>query len=157
MDKKYDIVIIGGGIVGLSCALSLADTPLTIALIEGKPPDFDYDKTQYDMRVVSLNPASVDFFRALGVWKTIKSERISAFNKIFIWTDDSELEFLASDIDETMDTQQTNYRRFASGLFWFWIIKPITKAMISFYVFGFRWICFDFVSDSSNYLLYCLI
>ncbi len=63
---RFDVVIVGGGLVGASVALGLADTPLRVALIEPAPPAAA--PATWDERCIALNEASHRILRALGVW-----------------------------------------------------------------------------------------
>lgn len=65
----YDITIIGGGLVGASLAVALADLPLRIALIEAaQPPAFP---PAWDERCIALNDGSRRIFEDMGVWPTL--------------------------------------------------------------------------------------
>jgi len=69
MTDSCDLAIVGGGLVGASLAVALADTPLRIALIEAAPPPAT--APAWDERCIALNDASRQIFAALGVWETI--------------------------------------------------------------------------------------
>lgn len=63
---SFDVVIVGGGLVGASLALALAETAHSVALVEAAaPPSFP---PSWDERCIALNHGSHDIFRALGVW-----------------------------------------------------------------------------------------
>jgi 2-octaprenylphenol hydroxylase len=100
MPKHYDMIIVGAGMVGLAQALALAPSGLQIGVIEGRAPELDYDTKDYDLRVISVNEASRQFLQALNVWPSIAAERISPFDGMRVWADNSELTFNAADIDE---------------------------------------------------------
>ena len=97
---SFDIVIIGGGVVGLALARALNDTPLKIAILESDVPNFEWDPTHYDQRVSAINLASLNFFIELGIWSAIEQERMSTYDKMFIWTEKSELEFTANEVNK---------------------------------------------------------
>lgn len=65
--KHYDVVIAGGGLVGASLALALADTKLNVAIIEAT----DFAATVKDPRLLVLTKASQKIFTALGVWQRL--------------------------------------------------------------------------------------
>lgn len=65
----YDIVILGGGLVGSSLAASLATKNLKIALIEANPWLLT-PKTQ-DARILALNHAAQQIFQALHLWPAL--------------------------------------------------------------------------------------
>ncbi|MCB1624726.1 MAG: 2-octaprenyl-6-methoxyphenyl hydroxylase [Pseudomonadales bacterium] len=63
----YDIVIVGGGMVGASFALALRGTPWRALLIEGVAPDSSVQPS-FDDRTTALGNGSRQVFEALGVW-----------------------------------------------------------------------------------------
>ncbi len=65
--QKFDVVIIGGGMVGASLARALSTLPLSIALIDSSP----IEKPE-DHRLIALNYGSVCFFKNLNVWDELK-------------------------------------------------------------------------------------
>ena len=78
-DADYDVIIAGGGLVGLSLAPALTAARLSVALVDRapmtmpKPPTGDDD---WDPRVYAISPGSVAFLRALGAWQSLPPERI---------------------------------------------------------------------------------
>jgi 2-octaprenyl-6-methoxyphenol hydroxylase len=58
----YDLIIVGGGLVGKSIACALRHSTLKIALIDAKKED------ALDPRLIALNQASVAFFKELELW-----------------------------------------------------------------------------------------
>ncbi len=72
MSANADIVVIGGGLVGLSAALALQQPDRHITILESsairkKQP------SGLNARSIALSYASVQIFRALGLWQEIKS------------------------------------------------------------------------------------
>jgi 2-octaprenyl-6-methoxyphenol hydroxylase len=65
MADMLDVVIGGGGFVGLSLGLALARGGLDVAVADPIPPP---GPPQFDGRVSALSAASVRLLRALGVW-----------------------------------------------------------------------------------------
>jgi 2-octaprenylphenol hydroxylase len=70
----FDVLIVGGGLAGLSLACALRDTRLKIALLESSPPQ---PSAGWDARVYAISPANAEFLQAIGVWKYLDGERIS--------------------------------------------------------------------------------
>jgi len=73
MNRLYDVVIIGGGLVGASLAAALRHSPLKVTLLEAghwSPPDAILPSS-YDERVLALNYASQRILHSLGVWEKI--------------------------------------------------------------------------------------
>lgn len=63
----YDIIIVGGGLVGKCIASALRHAPHHVALIDAQAHDLP------DPRLIALNHGSVAFFKKIGLWSTIES------------------------------------------------------------------------------------
>ncbi len=73
-EKTFDIIIAGGGMVGLSLAAMLPDT-LQVALIDRFPlPEDDSPLPQpsFDSRSTALSYQSVQIFKSCGIWPLIQ-------------------------------------------------------------------------------------
>ncbi len=69
MDRgKADVVIAGGGMVGMALAIALARHGLTAAVADPLPPAAMLD-AKFDGRVSALSYSSIRMLRALGVWQ----------------------------------------------------------------------------------------
>lgn len=71
--RAFDVVIVGGGLVGASLALALADSPVRVLLVEGVAPDSSAQPS-FDERTTALGNASRRIFQGLGVWDDIARE-----------------------------------------------------------------------------------
>jgi 2-octaprenyl-6-methoxyphenol hydroxylase len=63
----YDVIIVGGGLVGASLALALRETALTFALVEARLPSAN------DARLFALNVSSVNLLKHIGVWPAVQA------------------------------------------------------------------------------------
>src|ERR1043166_2849501 len=68
MPDAFDVVIVGGGMVGASLAVALGDTGLSVMLIESIAPATGAYQPSFDDRTTALGNASRRIFEALGVW-----------------------------------------------------------------------------------------
>ena len=85
--KTYDLVIIGGGMVGLALAASLRNSPLRLAVIESFPPQTPTE--QVTDRVSALNLASRQLLQELGVWPSLLQTRATPYTQMYVWEKDS--------------------------------------------------------------------
>jgi 2-octaprenyl-6-methoxyphenol hydroxylase len=65
---RYDIVIIGGGLVGTGLAAALRNTGLQIALIDARLP------SNNDHRLFALSASSCQFLQNVDVWQTLAAK-----------------------------------------------------------------------------------
>ena len=65
--QDYDLIIVGGGMVGASLACALKNSPLSIAIIEAFPFKSD-QQPSYDDRCIALSYGSQRIFEAMGLW-----------------------------------------------------------------------------------------
>lgn len=76
-NEQYDVVIVGGGMVGasLACALqySLGEADIKILLVESSEISLQEDPHQpsFDSRSTVLSFGSVEYFRQLGLWQNV--------------------------------------------------------------------------------------
>jgi len=113
---KYDVIIVGGGMVGLAMAASLcvhgrsSKSELKVLLIEKQNLSqtldaslFDpspVDESQFDVRVSAISPGNKEFLSGLGAWQYIPKSRQASYDKMSVWDGDGtgKIEFSAADI-----------------------------------------------------------
>ena len=100
MKQNYDVVIIGGGMVGLTLACALGNSRLQVAVVEAHEPEDVQANDEYDLRVSAISRASQQVFMNLNVWDDMKSYRISAFEHMHVWdaTGEGEIHFDAAEL-----------------------------------------------------------
>lgn len=85
--QSYDIVIVGGGMVGLTAALAICkQTPLKVAVIDSQSLNPICDAPH--LRVSAINDASKQLFTNLGVWSEIIKVRAQAYTNMHVWDKD---------------------------------------------------------------------
>ncbi|MGD9592806.1 MAG: FAD-dependent oxidoreductase, partial [Candidatus Berkiella sp.] len=71
-NQKFDVIIVGAGIVGLSAALALSQQNFRVALVEAQlHPNKNRPLAEYGTKVVAVTRASENFFKYLNIWQTI--------------------------------------------------------------------------------------
>jgi 2-octaprenyl-6-methoxyphenol hydroxylase len=68
--NRFDIAVIGGGMVGASFALALAESGRSVVLVESVAPD-SQAQPSFDERTTALGNASRRIFQSLGIWNRI--------------------------------------------------------------------------------------
>ncbi len=68
MPDSFDIVIVGGGLVGSSLAIALDECDLRVALVEAALPRVEAQPS-YDERNLALARASINVLESLGIWE----------------------------------------------------------------------------------------
>lgn len=85
--KTADIVIVGGGMVGLALAALLAETECQIKLLEKMPPQPPTDEIA--TRVSAINDSSQQLLMAVGAWQQISPKRLSPYTQMYVSEKDS--------------------------------------------------------------------
>src|SRR6201996_1724366 len=73
MTRDTDVIIGGGGMVGVTLALALAQGGLKVVVCDPVPPKALLD-AGFDGRVSELSYSSLRMFEALGVWPRLESD-----------------------------------------------------------------------------------
>ncbi len=93
----FDVIIVGGGMVGLSMALLLTrlaqqTKSFSLALIEGDTSISNTETDQQTDRVNSFNPrvsaltiASQSLFDSLGLWQEKIAQRACPYENMYVW------------------------------------------------------------------------
>lgn len=85
-----DILIAGGGTVGLAAAAALGAAGFKVVLIERGAPPPAFELGEVDARVYALSPASIRLLTRLGVWPAIAAARHSPYRAMQVWHDDAD-------------------------------------------------------------------
>jgi len=82
--EEFDVVIAGGGLVGLSLAAVLGKAGFQVAVLEARQADFDWPKGSVDLRVYAITRASQTLFVAAGVWPAVQA-KAAPFREMRVW------------------------------------------------------------------------
>jgi len=86
---KFDIVIVGGGLVGASAAVSMNMLGFKVALIESADmAPASTNEAEWDTRIYAITPGNVSWLRHLGVWQKLDKSRICPIRKMQVWGDE---------------------------------------------------------------------
>jgi 2-octaprenylphenol hydroxylase len=85
MALEYDLIIIGGGIVGATLANSLANSTLKIALIDQQGLELAPFSAELDLRVSAITSSSEQTFKHIQAWDEMQSMRVSSYTQMFVW------------------------------------------------------------------------
>ncbi|KAI9917458.1 hypothetical protein PsorP6_013093 [Peronosclerospora sorghi] len=85
---RYDVVVVGGGIVGSALACQLKSSPVFkgkhVAVIETTAPA-PVDDESIDLRVFTITPSSKKLLENIGAWDLIADRHIAVFKDMQAW------------------------------------------------------------------------
>ncbi|GLX85170.1 2-octaprenyl-6-methoxyphenol hydroxylase [Thalassotalea loyana] len=99
--QKYDLLIVGGGMVGLTLALAVRKlSNLSVAIVDDTSPN--ELTAEPDVRVSAINQASEQVFKNLDVWSLITNLRHKPYQAMHIWDKSAggKLDFDADDVNK---------------------------------------------------------
>lgn len=82
---RYEVIVVGGGIVGAAAACALGQAGVPVALIEAHPRESGEAPAERDARVFAITRASERIFRALHAWDAIAAQHPCAFTDMEVW------------------------------------------------------------------------
>lgn len=83
MSQQFDVVVVGGGVVGLTAALAMAQRGFAVAVVDAGT--LTTNTTTLDPRVYAMNLASQDLLQRLGVWQQLDQSRLSPYRHMHVW------------------------------------------------------------------------
>ncbi|MFB0592633.1 FAD-dependent 2-octaprenylphenol hydroxylase [Aeromonas hydrophila] len=86
--QNVDVVIVGGGMVGLGLAAALKGSALKVAVVEGQLPEPALDEAP-DNRVSALSLASQRILQQVDAWRGIEARRLQPYGQMEVWEQDS--------------------------------------------------------------------
>lgn len=96
-DLEFDVVVVGAGLAGLALCAALRRERLSIALVEGRMPEWPVGG--WDARVYAISPSSARFLDDIGAWAHLDHARLQALSRIEVYGDrGARLDFSAFDV-----------------------------------------------------------
>lgn len=99
MKEQFDVVIVGGGMVGAAVACALGGSQLKVAVIESTPPEPFAPEQPHDLRVSALSIASKNILETVGAWDGVVNRRLCPFRRMRVWETAGDTEFCSDDIN----------------------------------------------------------
>ncbi|MBE0485360.1 FAD-dependent monooxygenase [Marinobacter sp.] len=94
-DVRFDILIVGGGMVGSALALGLSRQGWLVGLVEGAPVDAQRMPSKpatgvedFEPRVSAISLASQRLLEQLGAWQGVQSSRHCPYRQMTVWDGD---------------------------------------------------------------------
>jgi len=102
MVDEYDIIVVGGGMVGATFACALGGRPLRIAVVEPHQAPRQWEDEQFANRVSAITRATERVFRAVGAWEGMTGRQAQAYQQMHVWdaTGGGVIDFDAADLGE---------------------------------------------------------
>jgi len=97
---EFDVVIIGGGLVGASLAAALKSSGLHMALLESQcSPTLNSNPSNWDSRIYAVTPGNAEFLKQCGAWQKLDMARVQQVEEMRVFGDSgAELDFSAYQI-----------------------------------------------------------
>jgi 2-octaprenylphenol hydroxylase len=83
-DIRYEVAIVGGGLVGLSLAAVLGQNGFKVAVIEAREAQRDWPADSVDLRVYAITRATENLLRDVGAWPLIEPYAC-AYRDMRVW------------------------------------------------------------------------
>ena len=100
MDKnEYDVIVVGGGMVGAAVGCCLGGSQLKVAVIERQMPESFSPEQPHDLRVSALSIASRRILEMVGAWEGVSSRRYCPYSRMRVWETQGDTEFNSKNIN----------------------------------------------------------
>ncbi len=100
--KPFDLLIVGGGMVGSALGCALADAGLDVGILEAREPSRSWPPEEVDIRVSALTRATQQILHNLKVWPRMTRMRVSPYQRMTVWDQggSGRIHFSAAEIGE---------------------------------------------------------
>ncbi len=90
-DAHYDVVIVGGGLVGLTAAIALSQLGKSVAVVDTAAApvfanDWANDLQHWDSRIYALTRQTLHWLDAIGVWAQVPASRVNPIAAMHLWS-----------------------------------------------------------------------
>ncbi len=101
MERSFDVLVLGGGLVGLVTAHLCAQQGFSVGLIEPREPVLHWDASRIDLRCSALSKHSQQLLVGLDIWESLSP--VSPYAHMLVWEamGFGEINFSASDVGES--------------------------------------------------------
>ena len=84
---RFDVAVVGAGMVGACAAYALAVKGMRVALVEATPQAASPapEPEHYDLRVSAISPRSRALLQQLGIWQQLDAARVCYYEQMHIW------------------------------------------------------------------------
>lgn len=98
--QQYDLIVVGGGMVGAAVACGVAPTGMKIAILEAADKEPVWNPQGVDPRVSALTEASRLFLESLNAWGDMIENRVTPYQQMKVWEADGtgHIEFNCDDV-----------------------------------------------------------
>ncbi|WP_040534507.1 UbiH/UbiF/VisC/COQ6 family ubiquinone biosynthesis hydroxylase [Legionella drancourtii] len=83
MNLEFEVLVLGGGIVGLSAALAMAQRGYRVAIIDAG--SLTVDTSRPDARVYAINYASQTLLQQVGAWQRVDPQHLAPYQHMHVW------------------------------------------------------------------------
>ncbi|MET0029514.1 MAG: UbiH/UbiF/VisC/COQ6 family ubiquinone biosynthesis hydroxylase [Candidatus Thiodiazotropha sp.] len=100
--KPFDLLIVGGGMVGSALGCAVADMGLDVCILEAHEPSRSWPAEEVDIRVSALTRATQQILQNLKVWPRMSQMRVSPYQRMAVWDEggSGRIHFSAAEIGE---------------------------------------------------------
>jgi len=101
-EQRFDIAVVGGGMVGAAVALALDGKGFSVVLLEAREPQMQWQASTHDLRVSAITRASQHLLERLDAWPAMVADRVTSYQAMQVWDSGGfgEIRFDAADIAE---------------------------------------------------------